>query len=64
MSGGASRVDGFREMLEERFSTPVEEFDPFRAVTWDTGKLGAASADHAATAAVAVGLALRKVGDR
>ncbi len=28
LSGGASRVDGFREMLEERFSTPVEEFDP------------------------------------
>jgi type IV pilus assembly protein PilM len=64
ISGGASRVDGFREMLEERFSTPVEEFDPFRAVTWDPSKLGSASADHAATAAVAVGLALRKVADR
>ncbi|MGH9239476.1 MAG: type IV pilus assembly protein PilM [Vicinamibacterales bacterium] len=64
ISGGASRVDGFREMLEERFGTPVEEFDPFKAVTWDRGKLGSESADHAATAAVAVGLALRKVGDR
>ena len=64
LSGGASRVDGFREMLEERFNTPVEDFDPFKAVTWDPSKLGAASADHAATAAVAVGLALRKVGDR
>jgi type IV pilus assembly protein PilM len=64
LSGGASRVDGFREMLEERFGTPVEEFDPFRAVTWDQNKLGAPSADYAATAAVAVGLALRKVGDR
>jgi type IV pilus assembly protein PilM len=64
LSGGASRVDGFREMLEERFNTPVEEFDPFRAVTWDPKKLGSASGDHAATAAVAVGLALRKVGDR
>ncbi len=64
ISGGASRVDGFREMLEERFSTPVEEFDPFRAVAWDPSKLGSAAADHAATAAVAVGLALRKVADR
>ena len=64
LSGGASRVDGFRQMLEERFSTPVEDFDPFRAVTWDAGKLGEPSADHAATAAVAVGLALRKIGDR
>ena len=64
LSGGASRVDGFREMLEERFGTPVEEFDPFKAVAWDPAKLGAPSADHAATAAVAVGLALRKVADR
>ena len=36
LSGGASRVDGFREMLQERFSAPVEEFDPFRAV--DVGR--------------------------
>jgi type IV pilus assembly protein PilM len=64
LSGGASRVDGFKEMLEERFGTPVEEFDPFRAVAWDANKLGAAAVDHAATAAVAVGLALRKVADR
>ena len=35
LSGGASRVDGFREMLQERFNAPVEEFDPFRAVAWD-----------------------------
>src|SRR5262245_30496803 len=63
LSGGASRVDGFREMLQERFAAPVEEFDPFRAVTWDAKKMGDA-ADLAPTAAVAVGLALRKVGDR
>ena len=63
LSGGASRVDGFREMLQERFHAPVEDFDPFRAVGWDAKKLGE-PADHAATAAVAVGLALRKVGDR
>jgi type IV pilus assembly protein PilM len=64
LSGGASRVDGFREMLQERFGTPVEEFDPFRAVTWDARKLPGDPVDTAATAAVAVGLALRKVGDR
>ena len=63
LSGGASQVDGFAEILQERFNAPVEQFDPFRAVTWDARKLGVA-ADHAATAAVAVGLALRKVGDR
>ena len=64
LSGGASRVDGFREMLHERFGAPVEEFDPFRAIVWDPKKLGRESIEHASTAAVAVGLALRKVGDR
>ena len=64
LSGGASRVDGFREMVQERFNAPVEEFDPFRAVAWDQKKLGAEAGELAATAAVAVGLALRKVGDR
>jgi type IV pilus assembly protein PilM len=64
LSGGASRVDGFHEMLQERFNAPVEDFDPFRSVEWDTKKLEGEPADMAATAAVAVGLALRKVGDR
>jgi Tfp pilus assembly PilM family ATPase len=50
-------------MVQERFNAPVEEFDPFRAVTWDEKKLGDAST-MAATAAVAVGLALRKASDR
>ena len=40
LSGGASRVDGFREMLQERFNAPVEEFDPFRAVAWDAQEAG------------------------
>jgi type IV pilus assembly protein PilM len=64
LSGGASRVDGFRDMLHERIGAPVEEFDPFRAIAWDGKKVGGDPTEHAATAAVAVGLALRKVGDR
>jgi type IV pilus assembly protein PilM len=64
LSGGASRVDGFREMLHERFNAPVEEFDPFRTIVWDPAKLGREAVEHASTAAVAVGLALRKVNDR
>jgi type IV pilus assembly protein PilM len=64
LSGGASRVHGFREMLQERFNVPVEDFDPFRAVGWDAKKLGAEAVDLAPTAAVAVGLALRRVGER
>jgi len=64
LSGGASRVDGFRDMLHERFNAPVEEFDPFRTIVWDPKKLGRDAVEHASTAAVAVGLALRKVSDR
>jgi type IV pilus assembly protein PilM len=64
LSGGASHVDGFRDMLKERFGAPVEDFDPFRNITWDAKKLGGTPAEPASTAAVAVGLALRKVAER
>jgi type IV pilus assembly protein PilM len=65
LSGGASRVDGFAEMLAERFEAQVEAFDPFKRIAFDAARFGVASpADVAASAAVAVGLALRRVGDR
>jgi type IV pilus assembly protein PilM len=65
LSGGASWVDGFAQAVEERFGAPVERFDPFKEVTFDAAKLGVSHAEHAASvAAVAVGLALRKAGDR
>jgi len=64
-SGGACAVDGFGHALEERFGAPVEVFDPFRKVAFDPNKLGLSDPDRLApTAAVAVGLALRKAGDR
>jgi type IV pilus assembly protein PilM len=63
VSGGASRVEGFYEMLAERFGTPVEEFDPFKTIAWDK-KVDADVGEAAATGAVAVGLALRRAGDR
>jgi hypothetical protein len=64
LSGGASRTDGFADMLQDRFETAVEAFDPFRTVACDARKLGGDPADLAPSAAVAVGLALRRVGDR
>ena len=64
VSGGASRVDGFYEMLAERFATPVEEFDPFKAIVWDSKKIEGDVGEAASTGAVAVGLALRRAGDR
>ena len=65
LSGGASRAEGFNEMLSDRFEAPIEALDPFKRVTFDTKKFQVESAaDVAPTAAVAVGLALRRVGDR
>jgi len=65
LSGGASRVDGFAAMVQDRFGTPIEDFDPFRRISLDPKKL---STDQRETigpmAAVAVGLALRAAGDR
>jgi type IV pilus assembly protein PilM len=65
LSGGASRVGGFAEALQERFGTPVELFDPFRKVTLDAKKYSGEEREAiVTTAAVAVGLALRRAGDR
>jgi len=65
LSGGAATADGFVQALEERFGAPVELFDPFKTIAFDAQKLGVHDAEQALrTAAVAVGLALRKVGDR
>jgi type IV pilus assembly protein PilM len=64
ISGGASRAEGFAELLAERFQAPIEAFDPFKRVTFDPKKLGGEPGDIGATAAVAVGLALRRGGDR
>jgi len=63
LSGGASAVDGFAEAIAERFGVPVEHFNPFRQVAFDKPPAGGVG-ELAATAAVAVGLALRKAGDR
>ncbi len=35
LSGGASRVDGFAQALQERFGTTVESFDPFRKIAFN-----------------------------
>ena len=65
VAGGASRAEGFMEMLGERFGAPVEPFDPFRRVRFDAAKFGVSDiAAIAPMAAVAVGLALRRAGDR
>ena len=65
LSGGASRVHGFAEALQERFGTTVEFFDPFHKIAFEAAKFGVTDPENLLpSAAVAVGLALRKTGDR
>ena len=44
LSGGASRAEGFTEMLSERFDVPVEGLDPFKRVSFESKKFQVASA--------------------
>ncbi len=62
--GGGSKLVGFADALTSRFGTPVEPFNPFQRIVFDGQKFGVDPADAAPTAVVAVGLALRRVGDR
>ncbi len=65
VSGGASKAEGFTEMLAQRFEASVESFDPFKKVAFDAKKFKVDSAAAVGpTVAVAVGLALRRAGDR
>lgn len=64
VSGGTSRVEGFTDLLAERFEAPVEPLNPFRRIGFDAKKLQADPAEVSPTVAVAVGLALRRPGDR
>ncbi len=65
LSGGAARVEGFMPALTERFACQVELFDPFKKISFEAAKLGVDDAEAVApAAAVAVGLALRRAGDR
>jgi type IV pilus assembly protein PilM len=65
LSGGSSWVDGFAEALGERFGAPVEMLDPFRNISLaGVTSVADGGSPEGSTAAVAVGLALRKAGDR
>jgi type IV pilus assembly protein PilM len=65
LSGGTSKVHGLRDLLADRFEAGVELMNPFNNVTYNPrdfdpdfiGEIGP-------SAAIAVGLALRRVGDR
>jgi len=62
LSGGACLADGLPDLLSAEFGAPVDIFDPFRRVTRAKGGIDVPAAGPAY--AVAVGLAIRREGDR
>jgi type IV pilus assembly protein PilM len=64
LCGGAAGVHGFSSALADRFGLPVEPLDPFRRIGFGAASAGVNADEVAATAVVAVGLALRRAGDR
>jgi type IV pilus assembly protein PilM len=64
LSGGTSRVVNFDSQLKDRFGMPVEVMNPFRQIDI-TGTSVSAEwlTENAPNLAVAVGLAIRHVGD-
>src|SRR5439155_1247642 len=51
LSGGASRVGGFAEALEARFSTTIESFNPFNKIAFEPAKFGIEDAPNVVPAA-------------
>jgi type IV pilus assembly protein PilM len=65
VSGGTSKVYGLPELLSERLETPVEIMNPFNAVTYNPKDFDPEFIEEIGpSAAIAVGLAARHVGDR
>ncbi|HSP35464.1 MAG TPA: type IV pilus assembly protein PilM [Thermoanaerobaculia bacterium] len=64
LAGGGSGVLNLDATLRDKFGIPVSIMDPFRNVTVDEGEFNPEElAEMAPSMAVAVGLAMRKLGD-
>jgi type IV pilus assembly protein PilM len=65
LCGGSAKVPALQKSLQEKARTTVEILDPFRHITIDEKKFDMEFLrHHAAEATVAVGLALRRGGDK
>ena len=63
--GGASGTPGFKEFLEKGTNIPVSDLDPFKNLIINENVFDAEYLRHMAPqAAIAVGLALRSIGDK
>jgi type IV pilus assembly protein PilM len=65
LSGGSSKVPGLQELLAGRFEAGVELLNPFNSVTYNPRDFDPEFINEISPSmAIAVGLAVRKVGDR
>jgi type IV pilus assembly protein PilM len=65
VSGGCARIGNFTTLLSERLELPVDVADPFKNIKIDSKKFDVQIIrDSAPMCAVAVGLAIRRPGDR
>ena len=65
LSGGTAKIQGLRDLLAERFEAGVEILNPFNSVTYNPRDFDPEFINEMGpSAAIAVGLAARKVGDR
>lgn len=65
LCGGSAKVPALQRALQEKSHIPVELMDPFRRILVDERKFDMDFLrQHSAEAAVAVGLALRRAGDK
>ena len=64
LTGGGSRAPGLEDALGVHFGVHVESLDPFRRIVFDDALFNVDRMAAAATAAIAVGLALRRKDDR
>ena len=65
LSGGTARIPALFKILEQRTGVPVEVLNPFKAIEVDDRKFDPMLITQSGTsAAVAVGLALRRAGDK
>ena len=65
LSGGTAKIHGLRDLLADRFQSPVELLNPFLNVRYNEKDFNPEFLeDIAPAAAIAVGLAVRRVGDR
>lgn len=65
LGGGAAKTPFLRETIEQRLDLPVEFIDPFRKISIDEKLFDRGHLDQIATlVVVAVGLAMRRAGDK